>query len=98
LLRRCWRQGFASEGCRELLRHAFEDLSLHRVFGVTMTANGASRATMAAIGMRHLRTFHADDEGPAGIELGEVEYEITRDEWVARTSVDHSPTGTPAES
>jgi RimJ/RimL family protein N-acetyltransferase len=86
LLRRYWRQGFASEGCRELLRHAFEDLSLHRVFGLTMTANTPSRATMAAIGMQHLRTFYVDDDGPPGIELGEVEYEITRDEWVARTS------------
>ena len=83
LLRRYWRQGFASEGCRELLRHAFKDLSLRRVFGLTMAVNTASRATMATVGMRHSRTFHMDGDGPAGIELGGVEYEITRDEWTA---------------
>jgi len=86
LLRRCWRQGFASEGCRELLRHAFEDLGLNRVFGLTMTANAASRATMSTIGMRYLRTFPMDDDCPAGIELGGVEYEITRDEWAIGSS------------
>ena len=83
MLRRYWRQGFASEGCRELLRHAFKDLSLRRVFGLTMAVNTASRATMATVGMRHSRTFHMDDDGPAGIELGGVEYAITRDEWTA---------------
>ena len=83
LLRSYWRQGFASEGCRELLRHAFNDLSLHRVFGLTMTVNTASRATMAAIGMRFLRTLDGEDDGPAGTEFGDVEYEITRDEWTA---------------
>jgi RimJ/RimL family protein N-acetyltransferase len=82
LLRRHWRQGFASEGSRELLRHAFEDLDLHRVFAQTMTVNTGSRATMAAVGLRHIRTFHDDvDDGLAGSELGDVEYAITRDEW-----------------
>ena len=80
LLRRYWRQGFASEGCRELLRHAFDDLDLNRVFALTMTVNAASRATMAAVGMRYVRTFF-DDDGPPGIDQGGVEYEITRAEW-----------------
>lgn len=84
LLRRHWRQGYASEGSRELLRHAFEDLGLHRVFAQTMAVNTASRATMAAVGLRHVRTFHDDvTEGLAGSEHGEVEYAITRDEWRA---------------
>jgi RimJ/RimL family protein N-acetyltransferase len=84
LLRRYWRQGFASEGSRELLRHAFEDLDLHRVSAQTMTVNTGSRATMAAVGLQYVRTFHDDvDEGVAGSELGGVEYAITRDEWRA---------------
>lgn len=81
LMRRCWRQRFASEGCRELLRYAFEDLSLHRVFGLTMAVNIASRATMTAVGMHCPRTFPVDDDGPAGSERGGVEYQITRDGW-----------------
>src|SRR5947208_14946477 len=75
LLRRYWRQGLASEGARELLRHGFEDLGLRRVFAETMAVNEASRATMAAVGLRYVRTFSADrDEPIPGAEHGEVEY------------------------
>ena len=82
LLRRHWGQGLAGEGSRELLRHAFEDLGLHRVFALTMAVNERSRATMAGVGMQYVRTFHDHDmDGPAGIEHGGVEYAITRDEW-----------------
>ncbi|MFL6161984.1 MAG: GNAT family N-acetyltransferase [Jatrophihabitantaceae bacterium] len=85
LLRRYWRQGLAGEGARELLRHGFTDLGLHRIFAETMTINQASRATMASIGMRYVRTFHADwDEPISGSEHGEVEYAISRDEWLER--------------
>lgn len=84
LLRRWWRRGLGSEGARELLRHGFADLGLARIFAETMAVNAASRATMAAIGMRHVRTFHAEwDEPIAGSEQGEVEYAITREEWLA---------------
>lgn len=84
LLRRYWRQGYASEGSRELLRHGFEDLGLQRVFALTMTANAASRATMAAAGLHYVRTFHDDvDESLTGSELGGVEYAITSDQWRA---------------
>ncbi|MEU8177409.1 GNAT family N-acetyltransferase [Microbispora hainanensis] len=84
LLRRYWRQGLGSEGARELLRYAFEDLRLNRVFAETMAVNAASRATMAAIGMQYVRTFHMDWEEPLpGSEQGEVEYAITREEWLA---------------
>ncbi|HEX8081230.1 MAG TPA: GNAT family N-acetyltransferase [Jatrophihabitans sp.] len=84
LLRRYWRQGLASEGSRELIRHGFEDLGLHRIFAETMAVNEASRATMTSIGLRHVRTFQGDwDEPIPGAEHGEVEYAITRDEWLA---------------
>ena len=85
LLRRYWRQGLASEGARELIRHGFEDLGLTRIFAETMAVNAASRATMAAIGMQYLRTFHLDwDEPLPGTDLGEVEYAITRQQWLAQ--------------
>lgn len=85
LLRRYWRQGLASEGARELLRHGFEDLRLDRIFAETMAVNEASRATMASIGLRHVRTFSADwDEPIPGAEHGEVEYAVTRAEWLER--------------
>ena len=86
LLRRYWRQGLAGEGSRELLRHAFEDLDLHRVSAQTMTVNTASRATMATIGLQYVRELppSAGDD-VVGSELGGVEYAITRDEWEARS-------------
>jgi RimJ/RimL family protein N-acetyltransferase len=85
LLRRYWRQGFASEGSRELLRHGFEDLGLDRIFAETMAVNQASRATMASIGLQYVRTFHLHwDEPLPGTEHGEVEYAITREQWLHR--------------
>jgi RimJ/RimL family protein N-acetyltransferase len=90
MLRRYWRQGLASEGARELIRHGFEDLGLSRVFAETMAVNEASRATMAAVGMRYVRTFHQTWDQPLpGSELGEVEYAITREQWLT----DHRETG-----
>lgn len=84
LLRRHWRRGLAGEGARELLRHGFDDLGLARIFAETMAVNAASRATMVAVGMRHVRTFHRDvDEPLSGSELGEVEYAISRGGWRA---------------
>jgi RimJ/RimL family protein N-acetyltransferase len=85
LLRHHWRKGLASEGARELIRHGFEDLGLTRIFAEMMAVNTASRATMAAVGMRHVRTFHPDWEEPLpGAEPGEVEYAVIRQEWFAR--------------
>ena len=84
LLRRHWRMGLASEGARELIRYGFADLGLARIFAETMAVNAASRATMAAVGMRYVRTFHLEwDEPIPGSELGEVEYALTRQEWLA---------------
>lgn len=84
LLRRYWRQGLASEGARELIRHGFQELNLVRIFAETMAVNAASRATMTAVGMQHVRTFHlAFDEPLPGAEQGEVEYGISQSSWLA---------------
>jgi RimJ/RimL family protein N-acetyltransferase len=89
LLRRHWRIGLASEGARELIRYGFADLGLTRIFAETMAVNAASRATMAAVGMQHIRTFHMAWEDPLpGIDLGEVEYAISRQQWVVRHSTE----------
>lgn len=84
LPKRHWRKGFAKEGSRELLRHAFEDLGFDLVIAQTMAVNEASRATMVSVGMSFVRSFHEDfDEPLAGHTEGEVEYEITRAQWLA---------------
>ena len=77
-----WRQGYAKEGVREMLRHGFQDLGVREVCGDTMAVNAGSRASMAACGMKLIRTFHNTYDNPTpGIEQGEVEYRITKDEW-----------------
>jgi hypothetical protein len=53
-----------------------------------MTVNEPSRATMSSVGLRYVRTFHLDFDDPLpGAEQGEVEYALTRDEWLARAPV-----------
>jgi RimJ/RimL family protein N-acetyltransferase len=87
LLRRWWRQGLASEGSRELLRYGFEDVGLSRIFAQTLASNEGSRAVMTSIGMSYVRGFPADTQDPLpGIEDGEVEYAITRPQWLASGS------------
>ena len=78
-----WRKGLAKEGMMALLKRGFEKLDVKEVFGQTMAVNKASRATMAACGLKYVRTFylHFDDPIP-GTEEGEVEYRLTKDEWL----------------
>ncbi|MEU8608832.1 GNAT family N-acetyltransferase [Actinoplanes sp. NPDC048791] len=87
LLRRHWRQGLASEASRALLAHAFETVGQTRVIAQTMAVNAGSRGVMAAVGMRYVRTYFPvwDDPLP-GADLGEVEYEMTREMWAARNT------------
>ena len=84
VMRRHWRQGYASEGARELIRYGFEDLRLDRIFAQTLAVNAASRATMVAVGLSFTRAFVSgapyDDLIP-GMEQGEVEYDVTATTW-----------------
>ncbi len=83
LLPRWWRQGLAREGARELLRYGFVEVGLNRIFGQTLAVNDPSRAVMASIGMTYVGAFPSASPEPlvAGSDRGEVEYEITRDQW-----------------
>ncbi len=86
LLRRYWRQGYASEASRELVRYGFQDVGLDRIFAQTMAVNAGSRATMAAVGLTFGRAYVSAAEYVDvidGAEHGEVEYEITRADWLA---------------
>ena len=82
--RRHWRRGFASEGSRELMRYGFMDIRLRRIFAQTLAVNTPSQAVMTSLGMHYVRSFPADyPDGIPGVEYGEVEYAITRDEWLS---------------
>jgi RimJ/RimL family protein N-acetyltransferase len=50
-----------------------------------MTVNARSRAVIERIGLRYVRTFPTSSTAPVqGLEAGEVEYEITREQWQSR--------------
>jgi len=85
LLRRYWRRGLATEASGELLRHAFETVGMQRVIAQTMAVNAASRGVMKAVGMSHVRTYFPQFGDPLpGTDQGEVEYELTAEEWRRR--------------
>jgi ribosomal-protein-alanine N-acetyltransferase len=48
-----WGQGFATEGARAVVRHAFEDVGLASLVSFTVPANVRSRRVMEKIGMTH---------------------------------------------
>ncbi|KAA5831907.1 GNAT family N-acetyltransferase [Saccharopolyspora hirsuta] len=86
LHRFAWGRGYATEGAIALLRKGFADFGLRRVFGQAMTVNTGSRRVLEKAGLRYVRTFFADWPGPPidGAEHGDVEYALTRDEWLAQ--------------
>lgn len=83
LARRHWRNGLATEGARALLAHGFGTVGLESVWAETMAVNAGSRGVMRRLGLRHVRTEMGEWADPLlGAELGEVVYEISRDEWL----------------
>lgn len=87
LRRDAWGRGYGSEGSRGLVDLAFGELGAARVWASTMAINTASRRVMEKAGLRYVRTFHADwPHKIPGDEHGDLEYAITRDEWLAAHS------------
>lgn len=84
LHRRAWGQGYATEASRALIDKGFLDHGVERVNAETMAVNVGSRRVMEKAGLRYVRTFTADwPVAIPGDEEGDVEYAITRTEWLA---------------
>lgn len=82
LRRSAWGSGFATEGSRAMLDHAFGTVGLSRVWGETMAVNTGSRHVMEKLGMRLARSYVGEWEYPLpGADLGEVVYEMTSSAW-----------------
>ncbi|MFN8224112.1 MAG: GNAT family N-acetyltransferase [Gaiellales bacterium] len=80
-----WGKGFASEGACALVDLAFADPRVRRVWAQTMTVNDRSRKVLDRVGLQYVRTFFGEwDEVIPGGEHGDVEYELTRAEWLRR--------------
>ena len=85
LLRSAWHKGYATEGSRALITMGFTDLGVQRVFAHTMAVNTASRRVLEKCGLTLVSTTPYDGADPIeGSEHGEVEYALTRPEWVER--------------
>ena len=62
-------------------------MGLDRIIAQTLSVNAASRAVMERVGLTYVRTFPTSMTEPvAGVEEGEVEYELTREQWERRTT------------
>lgn len=82
LLQRYWRKGLASEGAQALVRYGFEDIGLDRIIAQTMSVNASSRATIERVGLKYVRGFPTSSTATVeGLDAGEVEYEITHEQW-----------------
>ncbi len=77
-----WGQGIVPEAARELLRHAFEDLKLERVWCGYYDGNEKSRRVQEKLGFRHQWT--ADDvpvPQMSETRTGHVSL-LTKEEWL----------------
>lgn len=69
-----WRQGLGVEGARLVLRHGFCTAGVTHAWAGTSSANAASRATLASLGLACV------DEPKPGV----LTYEISCGEWMQR--------------
>ena len=86
LARSAWGNGYATEGARASLAHAFGPLGLGEVLSFTTTTNKPSQRVMERIGMTH---DEAGDFDHPRLEPGHrlerhLLYRITRAQWEAR--------------
>jgi 3-dehydroquinate dehydratase / shikimate dehydrogenase len=82
-----WGRGYATEGARASLAHAFDGLGLDEVVSFTTAANERSRHVMEKIGMARRPEDDFDHPGvpPAWPGRRHVLYRITRAQWRALT-------------
>ena len=96
LVASAWGKGYATEGSRALIRKAFQDLGVRRVYATTMVVNVASRRVMEKAGLRFVRVFHEPwPDRIEGEEHGDVEYALTREQWNVAPATGDPAAGAP---
>ncbi len=82
LLAQYWHQGYATEGAKAVLKHAFRNLRLDKVISFTASLNTPSERLMQRIGMEKVREFN-HPLVPADHPLNHhVLYEIHRSDYL----------------
>ena len=83
-----WGQGLIPEAAREMLRHAFEDLGMEKVWCGYYDGNTKSKRVQEKCGFRHMWTTENVDVPQLNEKrTGHVNL-ITREEWEALTHTD----------
>ena len=84
LRRQAWGRGLATEGAEAVMAHGFGTVGVERICAETMAVNTESRAVLARLGMRHVRTeVRQGDEPLRNAELAEAVFELTAAEYAA---------------
>ena len=77
-----WGQGLIPEAAREMLRHAFEDLGMNRVWCGYFDGNLKSKRVQEKLGFRYQRT----NKSAAVPQMGETREDhvsaLTKDDWI----------------
>ncbi|WP_406319025.1 GNAT family N-acetyltransferase [Streptosporangium sp. NBC_01639] len=79
-----WGKGYATEGSVALIRKAFSELGVRRVYAETLAVNLGSRRVMEKAGLQYVRSFHVDRPEIPGSKQGAVGYELLRADWERR--------------
>ncbi|WP_222847603.1 GNAT family N-acetyltransferase [Nocardioides dongxiaopingii] len=88
LRRDAWGRGYATEGARALLAHAFDTVGLASVWAETMAVNAGSRGVLEKLGLTHVGTEVRRWADPLpGWEQGEVRYEVRAEDRRANHDV-----------
>ncbi|MGW2597308.1 GNAT family N-acetyltransferase [Streptomyces klenkii] len=86
LRRAAWGKGYATEGALALVEKGFREAGHDRITANTMYVNARSRRVMEKCGLSHARTYFEDwPDAVEGGEHGDVEYVLTRREWLSHT-------------
>ncbi len=79
----CWNRGYATEAATALLRYAFEDRGLHRVYARHLSRNPSSGRVMQKLGMA-FEGRQREHVLKGGVFEDLDVYAILEDEWRAR--------------
>jgi RimJ/RimL family protein N-acetyltransferase len=77
------RQGYATEAARELLRHGFHDLGLHRIIATCQPQNAPSWRVAEKLGMRREAHFQQCIQRDDSTWWDEYFYALLGEEWRA---------------
>jgi RimJ/RimL family protein N-acetyltransferase len=76
-------KGYATEACELVIEYGFKELQLHRISGVAMTPNVASRRVLERLGFVHEGTKR-ERAFAEGEYVDEEQYGLLEDEWRER--------------